>query len=105
MSRSGSITVLVLAWLCGPGFAQLSVGEEAPSFELEAWAFLAKGEKDPTADLLKGKIVLIEFWGTWCAPCVRAMPRIQGIHARFKDRGLKVLGVSYEALEIGRAHV
>ena len=70
MSRFWSISgiVLVLAWLCAPAFAQLSVGEEAPSFELEAWAFLAKGEKEPTAEPLKGKVVLIEFWGTWCGP-------------------------------------
>lgn len=78
----------------------MSAGDDAPSFELEAWAYLAKGEKEPALESVKGKVVLIEFWGTWCAPCVRAMPRIQALHARFKDRGLKVIGISYETLEV-----
>jgi peroxiredoxin len=76
-----------------------AVGEDAPPFELEAWN-LAKGEKPPSGAALKGKVVLIEFWGTWCGPCVRAMPRIQALHARFKDRGLKVIGISYETLDV-----
>lgn len=83
------------------GFSQApEVGEDAPSFELQAWALLGKGEKEPTPESLKGKVVLLEFWGTWCGPCVRAMPRIQALHDRFKNRGLKVLGISYEGLDV-----
>jgi peroxiredoxin len=94
-------TVLAFVLVAALGICQdPTVGEDAPPFELEAWAQLAKGEKPPSSDVLKGKVVLIEFWGTWCGPCVRAMPRIQALHARFKDRGLKVLGISYETLEV-----
>jgi peroxiredoxin len=89
--------VSIAACVAGQG---PSIGDEAPSFELEAWAQLGKGEKPPSAKTLEGKVVLIEFWGTWCGPCVRAMPRIQALHARYKDRGLAVLGISYETLEV-----
>ena len=100
-NRSFLTAPLVLVSFAACVFGQgPSVGEDAPSFELEAWAQLGKGEKPPSAETLKGKVVLIEFWGTWCGPCVRAMPRIQALHARYKDRGLKVLGISYETLEV-----
>jgi peroxiredoxin len=103
-ARIAPLTVLVLASIANLAIAQgPAVGEDAPSFELEAWANLVKGEKPPSTESLKGKVVLIEFWGTWCGPCVRAMPRIQALHARFKDRGLKVLGISYETLEVTKA--
>ncbi len=92
-----AILIGILAW---GGRAQApAVGDVAPSFELEAWTNLPANLKVPTADALKGRVVLIEFWGTWCAPCVRAMPRIQALHDRFKDRGLTVLGISYEPLD------
>jgi peroxiredoxin len=91
----------ILASIASAALAQgVSVGDEAPSVELEAWAQLAKGEKPPSLDALKGKIVLIEFWGTWCGPCVRSMPRIQALHVRLKERGLKVLAISYETLDV-----
>ena len=44
-------------------------------------------------DTLKGKYVLIDFWGTWCAPCVKEMPRIKDFHESFNDK-LYVLGIN-----------
>jgi len=85
----------------GSAHAQaLKVGEAAPSFELEAWTNLAPGEKEPTPELLKDRVVLLEFWGTWCAPCVRAMPRIQSLHDRLDGHGLEVLAISYEPVDV-----
>jgi peroxiredoxin len=95
------LALLLAAIATGSAHAQaLSVGEMAPSFELEAWSNLASGEKSPSPETLKSSVVLIEFWGTWCAPCVRAMPRIQALHDRLKDKGLKVLAISYEAADV-----
>ncbi|MEW4569461.1 TlpA disulfide reductase family protein [Tautonia sp. JC769] len=45
---------------------------------------------------LRGKVVLIDFWGTWCSPCVEKMPRTEALHQEFKDRGLVVIGVHSE---------
>lgn len=44
--------------------------------------------------LLEKGPVLIDFWATWCKPCVKAMPKLQEIHEKYKDRGLTVLGIN-----------
>jgi len=47
-----------------------------------------------TIDELRGKVVLVNFWATDCAPCVREMPQIAALHERFKARGYDTLAVA-----------
>jgi len=51
-----------------------------------------KGSPVKLADL-KGKYVLLDFWGYWCGPCVQAMPVLIKLHEQFKDKGLAIVGV------------
>jgi cytochrome c biogenesis protein CcmG/thiol:disulfide interchange protein DsbE len=44
----------------------------------------------------RGKVVLIDFWATWCPPCRAAIPRIEKIHNAYKDKGLVVLAISID---------
>jgi peroxiredoxin len=47
---------------------------------------------------LRGKVVFINVWATWCPPCVDEMPAIQRLHERLHSRGLEVLAISLDAL-------
>ncbi|MCK4872103.1 MAG: TlpA family protein disulfide reductase [Phycisphaerales bacterium] len=42
----------------------------------------------------RGKVIVIDFWATWCHPCTRAMPHVQALHEKFKDRGVIVVGIA-----------
>ncbi|MDX2146281.1 MAG: TlpA disulfide reductase family protein [Planctomycetota bacterium] len=69
----------------------LPVGSQAPDFEL----------KDPggntfTLASFKDKVVLLDFWGSWCPPCRAAMPGMQRLHERFKNKPVAVVGLNFE---------
>lgn len=47
-------------------------------------------------DSLKGKVTLVDFWATWCGPCVKAMPGVQKLHDAYAAQGLAVVGISID---------
>jgi peroxiredoxin len=47
----------------------------------------------------KGKIIVVNFWATWCPPCLEEMPELSQLQEQYKDRGLVVLGISTDELD------
>ena len=68
----------------------LNIGEAAPNFELEN----ISGETVSLKNL-SGKIVLLDFWATWCTPCVVVMPILEDLQKEFPEN-LVVLGINFQ---------
>ncbi len=67
----------------------LPVGSSAPDWKLADPTGRVHSLKD-----YRGKVVVLDFWGTWCVPCQKSMPSIQAVHEKFKGRGVNVFGVA-----------
>jgi cytochrome c biogenesis protein CcmG/thiol:disulfide interchange protein DsbE len=64
--------------------------ETAPEIEIKQWL----DRKDTTLASLRGQVVLLDFWATWCAPCRETMPRLERLHEKYRARGLAVVGLT-----------
>ncbi len=70
----------------------LSRGDEAPSFSLPN---LETGTPVSLADM-RGEVVLVNFWATWCKPCEDEMPAMENLHQQLKDRGFELLALAVD---------
>jgi len=79
---------------CTDGRSGINPGDRAPNVTgiTPSGAALALWD-------VKGQLFLINFWATWCAPCIEEMPALQSLHAKFKDRGFQVVGIAVDDTE------
>ncbi|MBU6412235.1 MAG: TlpA family protein disulfide reductase [Planctomycetes bacterium] len=67
----------------------LAVGSDAPD-----WTLMDKDGNEVKLSSLRGNIVMMDFWATWCGPCKAAMPGVQKMHEKFADKNVKIYGVN-----------
>jgi thiol-disulfide isomerase/thioredoxin len=77
------------------------VGKPAPALEIDAW--LNHGDRPrPSLENLRGRVVLLEFWGTCKKDCMKMEPLAQVLHEKYRDAGLEVLVISYDSADVLR---
>jgi cytochrome c biogenesis protein CcmG/thiol:disulfide interchange protein DsbE len=91
--RARDLAPLALALsLGGAGYAAaVAPGEPAPAFVLPT----ATGEA-VALEKLRGRVVYVDFWASWCAPCRRSFPWLSEMQAKYGARGLTVVGVNVD---------
>lgn len=68
----------------------IQVGSKSPDFS----AADLKGRQVVLSEMRDRKAVVVDFWATWCAPCLRSMPKLQELHEEFEERQVEVVAVN-----------
>ncbi len=67
------------------------IGKKAPPFEVETL-----GGEEVSPRKFEGKVLLLDFWATWCTPCIEELPRLKKTYEKYHPQGLEILGLSLD---------
>jgi len=82
--------VVLLLLGCYSGSRPPLIGTNAPDFTVQ------DADRKVSLSELHGQVVVLNFWATWCAPCVEEMPSLVGMSERMKAKGVTVVGISID---------
>ena len=85
--RYGCVAALLMASTAGA----LSPGESPPAIDMPD-----QHGKRVELSALKGKVVLIDFWASWCGPCKQEMPVLEALHKKYAAEGLVIVGINID---------
>lgn len=91
MTGSAIVLALIVAWSFRGDYTPADSGRTAPSYS----ATTLRGDT-VDIDALRGRVVILNVWATWCRPCVKEMPSLQRLYDRHATEGLVVIGVSVD---------
>ena len=89
----------VMTFVEGSGFSEKKLmqkvdaytsADPAPELKVAEWI----GQQETTLEQLRGKIVLLDFWATWCGPCISTFPRLRGWHKKYSGNDFVIIGVT-----------
>lgn len=97
-NRTLVIALCVLgAFFARAAFADVKVGDTFPQLS----GFKLEGK---LPDAAKAKVVFVDFWASWCSPCVESFPVLNGLNKKYGDRGLVIIGVNLDESKADMDH-
>jgi thiol-disulfide isomerase/thioredoxin len=77
----------------------LGIGSKAPALNIEHWVQDGNGFFKPVTEFEKDKVYVVEFWATWCGPCIQSMPHLADLQNKYRGNGVQIISVSDESLD------
>ena len=78
---------------------ELTIGSDAPALDIEHWLQDGEGFFKPVKEFKGNQVYVIEFWATWCGPCIQNMPHIAELQQQYRGQNVHIIGVSDETEE------
>ena len=88
---SGTVSLFLMLSGCYGGSRPPHIGTAAPGFTVQ------DSDRKVSLDELRGKVVVLNFWATWCPPCIEEMPSLVQMQQKMKVKGVEVLAISVDA--------
>jgi thiol-disulfide isomerase/thioredoxin len=79
-------------------FVNLTVGSPAPALDIQHWLSDGAGKWPHITKFQPNKVYLVEFWATWCGPCIKSMPSLVELQDKYADQGVQIVSISDEPL-------
>ncbi len=77
----------------------LTIGSVAPDIDVQHWVSDGNGKFKPIKKFEAGSVYVVEFWATWCGPCIASMPHLSELQKSYADKKVQLISVSDEDLE------
>lgn len=101
---SSVVGLATLTLLMVPGLARSStdhVGKPAIEIKAEKWL----NTKPLKLSALKGKVVVVEFWATWCGPCRASIPHLKELNSKYASKGVQLVSLTDEGADVAEPFV